>query len=286
MRLRQCSSVRGLIVWMLAPLFFHCAAAQHSASARPELTDGWKNIDIVYIGDSITYGAGLPDPNTQSPPILCTKFLRDHFPRWNFFISNQGKSGHTTVDTLPAANLDFPDIERAAKELEDGHPGLLVFSIMLGTNDSAQDGPNGSPVTAEKYGDNLRAMMSRLLVDYPGSLIIINRPIWYSPNTHNGATYDEPGLERLQTYFPVITSVVHSFSSTANPVYEGDSAAFEYFASHYQSDLQPEDGQEGTFYLHPNVQGAQTLGQFWSSAIAHALELQGGADPDHPTSAD
>jgi len=31
--------------------------------------------------------------------------------------------------------------------------------------------------------------------------------------------------------------------------------------------LQPEQGHQGTFYLHPNKQGAAALGNFWGDAI-------------------
>lgn len=239
-------------------------------------------VDIVYIGDSITYGGLLHSPDTQAPPVVCTELLRNRLPKTSFFMSNQGRNGHTTVDVLPSSNLDFPKIEEAATHLQVEHPGRLVFSIMLGTNDSAESGPNGSPVSAEKYGENLRTITSRLLLEYPESVVIINRPSWYSPNTHNGAIYDKPGLDRLQTYFSVITSVVRSFSGAPDRVYEGDTTAFDYFASHYQTDLSPEEGHEGTFYLHPDVQGAQALGELWSTAIADVLERHNRTTSDHP----
>jgi len=230
-----------------------------------------KTVDIVYIGDSISHGANLPSPDTQAPPVICTSLLRERLTGTSFFMSNQGRSGHTTVDVLPSSKLDFPAIEEAANHLQTEHPGLLIFSIMLGGNDSAQSGPNGSPVPAINYGVNLRAIISQLLLDYPGSKIVLHRPTWYSPNTHNAAVYDAPGLARLQTYFRVIKSVVHSFSNTPGRVFEGDTAAFTFFKTHYQTDLTPEQGKEGTFYLHPNIQGAQALAGFWSKAILRAL---------------
>ncbi|MGF7079481.1 hypothetical protein [Mucilaginibacter sp. UYCu711] len=60
-----------------------------------------RNINIVFIGNSITYGAGLPDRNTQSPPVICANYLREQSNIGTVEISNQGHSGFTTLDWLP-----------------------------------------------------------------------------------------------------------------------------------------------------------------------------------------
>jgi lysophospholipase L1-like esterase len=230
-------------------------------------------VDIVYIGDSITQGVLLQDPGVQSPPAICTRLLGESLPEANIFMSNQGRSGHTTVDVLPATDTDFPAIEQAATQLQSLHPGRLVFSIMLGTNDSAESGPNGAPVSAEQYRDNLRAIISGLLRNFPASVVILHEPTWYSPNTHNRSDYGAAGLARLQTYFPMIDSLVRSFSSASDRVYQGDTSAFGFFAAHYRFDLVPEKGAGGTFYLHPNQQGADALAEFWFKAILHVILL-------------
>lgn len=272
MILQQVGSSR-LCLAVAASLFFAPAPfGQRIDSVSAAISES-NTVDIVYIGDSITYGALLPDPDSQSAPVVCINLLRNRLPQRNFFMSNQGRSGHTTVDVLPSSNLDFPAIEQAATQLRTEHPGLLVFSIMLGTNDSAESGPRGAPVSAAQYGDNLREIISRLLLDFPGSIMVVQRPSWYSPNTHNNAVYEERGLARLQTYFPVIDSTVRSFSKAPDRVFEGDTSAFEFFEDHYRTDLTPEEGRKGIFYLHPNVQGAQALAGFWSSAIRHVLEV-------------
>lgn len=197
MLLRQLRNRRMFRVLTLIAISASTAGGHNIASvAAAQIPDSnaSKTVDVVYIGDSITLGSEIPDPSTQAPPATCTELLRKQLPGISVFMSNQGEDGHTTVDALPSSNLDFPIIERAATRLQTEHPGLLVFSIMLGTNDSAQSGTNGAPVSAQQYGDNLRAIVSRLLLEYPGSITIVNRPTWYSPNTHNGAVYDKPGL--------------------------------------------------------------------------------------------
>ena len=43
---------------------------------------------------------------------------------------------------------DFLQIEQATTQLQSQNQGRLIFSVMLGTNDSAMNGPLGSPVAA------------------------------------------------------------------------------------------------------------------------------------------
>jgi lysophospholipase L1-like esterase len=224
-------------------------------------------LDIVFIGDSITAGVGLPDGTTQAPPVICSKKIQAEL-RIGVYFSNQGHSGHTTVDFLPSSHDDFSQAEDAARKLQQENPGKLIFSIMLGANDSAVQGPRGAPVSQNQYEKNLTTIIDQLLTDFPNAQVFIQRPTWYSPNTHNGSTYEQEGLDRLNTYFPVIQSVVDA-EAAAHPglVYLGDTAAYDYFETNHLRELQPENGVKGIFYLHPNVAGAESLGRFWAKAI-------------------
>lgn len=225
-----------------------------------------KNIHIIYIGDSITEGVQLSDPASQAPPATASAYMQSQQGVGKIDFSNQGHSGFTTVDFLPGTQT-FKQLELAASGLA-GKPGLLVFSIMLGTNDSAINGPNGSPVAPDIYYTNLNAIVGTLLKDYPGCRVIIHHPTWYSPNTYNGAQYLQEGLDRLQSYFPAIKKLVNSYAASyPGQVYTGDTNAFAYFKKTHLTSLIPEDGHQGTFYLHPNESGAKALGIFWAKAI-------------------
>ena len=225
-----------------------------------------KSLHVIYIGDSITAGAGLSDPAVEAPPVIASDYLRKQAGIDNVLFSNQGHSGFTTVDFLPGGNA-FKQAEVAASAFAN-QPGILVFSIMLGTNDSAIKGPNGSPVAPNDYQKNLKLIIDRLLNDNPGCKVIINHPVWYSPNTYNGAQYLQEGLDRLQSYFPVIKDLVSNYAKTnKNQVFVGDTKAFDFFKKNYLNNFQPENGHQGTFYLHPNTTGAKALGEFWGAAI-------------------
>jgi len=226
-----------------------------------------QNVNIVFIGNSITHGSQLSDPVTEAPPVIASNYLRAQSNIGTVTFSNQGYSGFTTVDFLPSTKTVFKKTEEAAHAFAD-QQALLIFSVKLGTNDSAVQGPNGSPVTPQDYKQNLKTIADSLLKEFPGSIIIFQHPIWYSPNTYNGSKYLEEGLLRLQSYIPQIDELVRDYrSSYPNRVFVGDIKAYKYFKNHYLTDLKPENGHQGVFYLHPNKQGAVALGTFWGKAI-------------------
>jgi hypothetical protein len=85
--------------------------------------------------------------------------------------------------------------------------------------------------------------------------------------------YLQEGLSRLESYVPKLDSLVTAYAVT-NPkkVFVGDKKAFSYFRKHHPSELIPEKGKQGTFYLHPNKKGAATLGEFWGRAIERVIK--------------
>lgn len=232
-----------------------------------------KNYFIVFIGNSITYGAGLKNPATDAPPDHAIAWLQAKNYYGELHFSNQGVSGATTIDFLPATNKLFPRVIQGADLYKNQKDATLVFSVILGTNDSAVSGPNGAPVSPASYERNVKTIIDTLLNKYPGSRVILHRPIWYSPNTYNRSRYMDEGLNRLQTYFPVLDKVVESYqSSHPTRVFCGDTDAFEYFKKNAIILFQKEKGNAGIFLLHPNEKGAQELGVFWAKGIEKCLQ--------------
>lgn len=232
-----------------------------------------EKLNIVFIGDSITEGSALSDPKTEATPIYVAKLLRDRKDIGTVNISNKGFSGHTTVDFLPAKNIDFPKVLQAADAFAQDQTAVLLFSIMLGTNDSAMFGPSGSPVQAAQYKDNLNVLISTLIKKYPNAKFVLQYPLWYSPNTHNNAGYMQEGLDRLSSYFSQIESVYAEHKLIhPNQVYLGNKAVFSFFQKHHKQLFKAEDGKHGTFYLHPNAEGSKRLAEFWLKGILRAIK--------------
>ena len=257
----------------LATLFVLISVANFLA-ARADTPAG-PVYDVVFIGDSITMGAGVPDRATQAAPVIAGQELQKLLGGTAaVYISNQGQNGHTTVNFLPGGG-DFAGVEAGAKQLEADHPGQLVFSIMLGTNDCSSNGvTTGSPVSAANYAQNLQQIIDKLLTEFPDSKFVINHSIWFSPNTHNAADYTgSVAADRLKSYFPAVDSLIAGYASShPHHVFLGDTNAYDYFSIHFQAELNGENGTYGTFFLHPNPTGAQSLGKFWAAAIAKVLK--------------
>jgi len=231
-----------------------------------------RRIAIIFIGDSITQARGLRNPTDSAPPVIATKTLQGKFRKADIHFSNQGRSGFTTVDFLPATHKAWPDVVAAAKSLQTSPDIELLFSIMLGTNDSAEKGPNGSPVSPEKYRANLQLIIDSLLAAFPHSRIVINDPLWYSENTHNTSRYMAEGLARLKTYLPQLEALVKE-NKTLHPrqVFSGDHSAFNALRQDSLALYRHETGPMGTFYLHPNEKGSAVLGEHWAKAIKKVL---------------
>lgn len=229
-------------------------------------------VNIVFIGNSITEGTAMAEPQKHAPPVKAIEWLRANMPGYEIDFSNQGVSGATTVDFLPSTHRLMNRVEEAADRFQQQGTARLVFTISLGTNDSAIEGPNGSPVSAEAYRANMKTITDHLLNRYPGCLILFQHPIWYSSNTHNGTPYLAEGQARLQTYFRELNQHVKDYQdSHPNQVFTGYVKGFKYFKKHPELFVR-EEGKTGVFQLHPNEQGSGGLGIFWARSIRKVLE--------------
>ena len=215
-----------------------------------------QKIDIVFIGNSITEGTYLKYP----PPVEAAMYLDSL--GYDVRYANCGISGYTSADFQPGS-IAFQKVLIAADSLYKEND-ILFFSIKLGTNDSAIKGPNGAPVSTEKYEQNLQVMIDGLHIRYPSSKIILHNPIWYSPNTYNSAMYLQEGLNRLKTYSGAIKNLA---KKNKEFVYVGDKHGFDIFHKNYKKLLVPQEGNAGIFYLHPNREGAKVLGELWGKSI-------------------
>lgn len=240
-----------------------------SANTLVHAQNGIK-LSIVFIGNSITQGKG--GDKGLPPPTHAVNYLKTRKGVADVLFTNVGKSGSTTLDWLPGTGKYHNLTTRAADTLFPIKDHQLVFSIKLGTNDSAMEGPNGAPVAKENYRKNMMAIISDLLTRYPGSKVVVHHPIWYSENTYNRSKYLKEGLDRLRTYIPELDALVSDYKiSHPGQVFRGDTKAFKYFKKHHLKLLKPENGQAGTFYLHPNETGVTVLGNYWGKAIAKAI---------------
>ena len=230
-----------------------------------------KDVNLVFIGNSITAGAGLTNSEVEAPPARVQTLLQKEQGINSVDIANLGVSGATTIDFLPETDTLFPRIIKAADQFST-QEGVLIFSIMIGTNDSAESGPLGAPVSNDLYKKNIKTITDSLLQRYPTASIILHHPLWYSLNTHNAAVYLKKGAQRLVSYLSEIDSLVDSYSKEGiSRVYVGDREGYNLFRLNYTHLFTPEKGAAGTFYLHPNNEGAIRLAELWNKAIYNVV---------------
>lgn len=229
---------------------------------------GKRKVNIVFIGNSITYGAEI-DHATQAPPVRVAERLKAGGYDADF--RNCGVSGSVTSDWLPSRNTwMFKRMVEAADALAV-REGALVFSIMLGTNDSSIE----CRVSPADYYDNMRQIVDYILGRYPKAQVIVNYPIWYSTHTYNSARYLHEGQERLKSYLPIIDRLCKDYHLEGSKrVQNGSRKTFGYFEN--RTDLFVAEnsslGQGLKFYLHPNPEGAARLARFWTKSIKKAAK--------------
>ncbi|MBR4130192.1 MAG: alpha/beta hydrolase fold domain-containing protein [Bacteroidaceae bacterium] len=239
-----------------------------AVEGEPDPIDPKDNINLLFIGNSITAGATLSNASTQAPPIVC-RALIEEATGVTTNVYNGGHSGITTWGYLPGRD-DFTRIINNARVFKKQNGGLIYISIMLGTNDSACTTTEGAPVSPDTYADNIRTIINKLLESVPDCKILLNYPIWYSPSTYNGAMYLQEGLDRLRSYYPYLDAIVEEYDQ----VYAGNRGVWEYFENN-KALFTRENGNAGYFYLHPNVNGAKRLAEIWAKSLLELIEADG-----------
>ena len=260
--------MRLLLAFSFSILHFSLGMAQRSAN-------------VVFIGNSITYGALHKEPGLTAPPAQCARWLSEQEGIDTVYFRNCGKNGRTTYhflpreqDVIPAGDkTEFANVVAKTRELVSEHPTLpLVFSIMLGTNDTVERTRN-KHTSPEDYANNLCAIIDTLLQLWPEAHVVLNKPIWYTPDyvTKNGSVASKESLKLIGEYEKLFPEVVRR--SKAGQVHIGDNEAYNYFEQHWQTDINEEKDARGkSYWLHPNEQGAARLAAFWGKAILPVTE--------------
>jgi hypothetical protein len=247
-----------------------------------------QSYNIVFIGNSITYGALHKQREVTAPPAQCARWLSAQEDIDTVYFKNCGRSGRTTYHFLPNANDVIPtgdktyfgDVVAKTRELVKAHPTLpLIFSIKLGTNDAVERKKNAHTEPLA-YVKNLTTIIDSLLTLWPDAHVVLNRPIYNSHSfvTKGGSVASQKSLKMINTYFEQFSKVVAHCKE--GHVHIGDADAYAYFQKNYKSDLFDEkDARDKSYWLHPNERGAEKLGEYWGKAILPILKSIPDIDP-------
>ena len=242
-----------------------------------------RSANIVFIGNSITYGALHQQRELTAPPVQCARWLSQQNGIDTVYYRNCGRSGRTTYHFLPNADdvvpagdkTYFDDVVAKTRELVAAHPTLpLVFSIMLGTNDTVERTKN-SHTEPDAYVRNLTVIIDSLLARWPDAHVVLNKPTWYYPDYHTkgGSIASKKSLRLIDTYYSMFPKIVANCK--AGHVHIGDAEAFDYIKNNYRTDVVEEKDARGrSYWLHPNEKGAEKLAEYWGKAILPVLMQQ------------
>ena len=227
-----------------------------------------KEYNIVFIGNSITYGATHQAPQKTNPVISCAKYLKEQ--GLVVHTKNMGKSGKTSRDFLPGRKGYWPATKKAAAELAEAYPqAQMVFSIMLGTNDAAIR-TKKSCWKSDIFLNSMTTIIDSLQAIYPQAVFVLQQDPYFSPNVEkeSGTKMDEDCLKQLRDYW----TVDQQLAKERPNVFLGSDEIYAFFEQNHQEMMTPEEGLQGTFYLHPNPKGSAELAKLWGKALVEVLK--------------
>ncbi|MBR0050158.1 MAG: SGNH/GDSL hydrolase family protein [Prevotella sp.] len=267
--------MRRLLITLSFAIYLSLGFAQRSAN-------------IVFIGNSITYGALHEQREQTAPPTQCARWLCQQEEIDTVYYRNCGRSGRTTYHFLPNANdvvpagekTYFGDVVSKTRELVKAHPTLpLLFSFMLGTNDAVERKHNAH-TEPDAYVRNLTVVIDSLLRLWPDAHVVLNRPIYNTSDyvTKNGSVASKKSLKLMNTYYELLPKVAEQCKP--GHVHVGDADAYAYFEQHYRADaFEEKDARGRSYWLHPNEKGAEALAAFWGKALLPVLRSMPAIDP-------
>lgn len=186
-------------------------------------------VRVACVGDSITFGAGLSDPNTQSYPAQLQKLLGAKYQ-----VANFGHNGATASSETDKPYMSLPEFQDALHF----QPNIVI--ILLGTNDAA---PKNWPRVKDRFeADYVRLIQQfESLPTNPRIIVCLPPPA--------------PGNEREPTLGEEVSKSIADVSKRR----EGETLDLR--TSFSQKEALFPDG------LHPNAVGAQRIAERVSSAI-------------------
>ena len=161
----------------------------------------------LWIGDSITAGYATSANNiSKSPATYAQTYLAaDSAVAAAFTMpilggqNNIGMSGKTTSDMV----LKLAYIVGQARLI-----GATFVGIMLGTNDSK----NSVATPSAQYKGNIQTIIAALKAVRPDMKIVLNKPLWFKPDTGYGSDFSTASLARLAQYHSMLDQLADGTS--------------------------------------------------------------------------
>ncbi len=213
-------------------------------------------INVLCVGNSITWGDGTPSPGGESSyPAKLGMLLGG-----NYYVENRGDPGHTILYWPPVAYMKGGQFRYS---IEEGIPWDIII-ICLGTNDSHFGIWGDNEDFVDDYNSLINAYISNNIAKFPDRdepvfILVFPPPVFDESKGHNNdVVHDE--------IIPKVKQLAQDLGYTTADFYSALAGKPEMFA----------DG------IHPNEEGAQIMANVAHEAIQKTLAVAGPA-PDIPT---
>ncbi|MDO4852307.1 MAG: SGNH/GDSL hydrolase family protein [Clostridia bacterium] len=226
---------------LLGLLLLGCAA-QQTGSAQPESAAKPERYRIACLGDSITEGVGVSDPENLWVNVV---------GREDFIIKaqNVGSSG-TTIAVPPDESLRPYAFVHRYHEIDERAALIIVFG---GTNDYGNDVPLGTITDTDPmtfYGA-LNTLVKGLRDDYPNAKLLFLTPLQRDDKKLGAPTtspYNAAGVS-MEDYRQAILSVCEKNGVATIDLYNLEGMRLEdaTFAEYFDDGLHPNDA--GSLFL-------------------------------------
>ncbi len=237
------------ISWILVAMFaWGCAqkndgakpVARANGQTSPIMPEA-NRIRVACVGDSITFGAGLSDPNTQSYPAQLQRLLGAKYQ-----VANFGHNGATASSETDKPYMSLPEFQDALHF----QPNIVV--ILLGTNDAA---PKNWPRIKDRFEADYVKLIQQFesLPTNPRIIVCLPPP---APDNEREPTLGE--------------EVARSISNLSK---EREGETLDLRTSFSRKEALFPDG------LHPDAVGAQRIAERVSTAITQATKASNRALP-------
>ena len=176
----------------------------------------------LWIGDSITFGyATSANWYTKSPAAYAHTWLgSDSTFTASYGIAALGYKNVLGVNgrTSTEAVAGLPRIIGQARIT-----GATLANIMLGTNDSKES----AATPPAQYKSNIAALVSALKEQNPDIRIVLNKPLWFQPDTGYGSDFSTASLGRIAQYHSMLDQMADGKS-----IVVGSMAAYDELQAH------------------------------------------------------
>lgn len=195
---------------------------------------------LAFVGDSITYGAGIEDRHTASYVALIKKALEE-----NYIVGNFGVSGVSALYSAVSPWIDTPEAKLAYEFKPD------VLHIMLGTNDIKNENWD---MGKENFKDDYKKIIDGFKSVNPNLKVYIGIP----PRIHKENVFGTRSPKILEEEgIPRIYEIATEIGAETINYFEPTKDKPECFAD----------------FLHPNEEGYKILAQEALKVIPQQYEV-------------